>query len=133
MTLHTFKLDREDEISKVVGRNLKRIRMAMGMSQEKLGEKLGCTFQQVQKYEKGTNRIGAPKLLMVSEYTNRPLADFFEGAEVTAEEVPDKPGPHMTNALKMANTFAGLSTQHQAVVRAVMNTLKQQARNETPA
>jgi transcriptional regulator with XRE-family HTH domain len=57
-------------------------RMMVGMSQEKLGEALGLTFQQVQKYEKGTNRISASRLQQISETLNIPLAYFFKGAPV---------------------------------------------------
>jgi len=57
--------------------------MMIGMSQEKLGEALGLTFQQVQKYEKGTNRISASRLQQISETLNIPLAYFFKGAPVS--------------------------------------------------
>jgi transcriptional regulator with XRE-family HTH domain len=54
--------------------------MMLGMSQEKLGDALGLTFQQVQKYEKGTNRIGASRLQQISHSLQVPVAFFFEGA-----------------------------------------------------
>src|SRR4029077_16357925 len=50
------------------------------MSQEKLGEALGLTFQQVQKYEKGTNRIGASRLQQIASVLGVPIEFFFEGA-----------------------------------------------------
>jgi transcriptional regulator with XRE-family HTH domain len=52
----------------------------LGMSQEKLGDALGLTFQQVQKYEKGTNRIGASRLQQISQILQVPVSFFFEGA-----------------------------------------------------
>jgi transcriptional regulator with XRE-family HTH domain len=55
-------------------------RVLIGMSQEKLGERLGLTFQQVQKYEKGTNRIGASRLSQISDILTVPVSYFFEGA-----------------------------------------------------
>jgi transcriptional regulator with XRE-family HTH domain len=55
-------------------------RMMLAMSQEKLGDALGLTFQQVQKYEKGTNRIGASRLQQISHILQVPVAFFFEGA-----------------------------------------------------
>jgi transcriptional regulator with XRE-family HTH domain len=55
-------------------------RMMLAMSQEKLGDALGLTFQQVQKYEKGTNRIGASRLQQISQILQVPVAFFFEGA-----------------------------------------------------
>src|SRR5258708_38529595 len=54
-------------------------RVLLGMSQEKLGEALGLTFQQVQKYEKGTNRIGASRLQQISKALEVPPSFFFDG------------------------------------------------------
>jgi len=54
--------------------------MMLGMSQEKLGEQLGITFQQIQKYEKGTNRIGASRLQHIAAVLNVPVSFFFEDA-----------------------------------------------------
>jgi transcriptional regulator with XRE-family HTH domain len=56
-------------------------RMLIGMSQERLGDLLGLTFQQVQKYEKGVNRIGAGRLFEVSRILNVPIDFFYEGVE----------------------------------------------------
>jgi transcriptional regulator with XRE-family HTH domain len=53
--------------------------MMLGMSQEKLGDALGLTFQQVQKYEKGTNRIGASRLQQIAHILQVPVEFFFEG------------------------------------------------------
>ena len=52
--------------------------MLLGMSQEKLGERLGLTFQQVQKYEKGINRVGASRLFDLSQVLGVPVQFFFE-------------------------------------------------------
>lgn len=54
--------------------------MLSGISQEKLGEALGLTFQQIQKYEKGSNRISASRLQQISRILDVPVAFFFEGA-----------------------------------------------------
>lgn len=69
-------------IDRHVGARVRMRRMMIGMSQERLGEALGLTFQQVQKYEKGTNRISASRLQQISETLNIPLAFFFKGAPV---------------------------------------------------
>ncbi|MDY8107844.1 helix-turn-helix transcriptional regulator [Fulvimarina sp. 2208YS6-2-32] len=66
-----------------VGSRVRLRRTMMGQSQEKLGEALGITFQQVQKYEKGTNRIGASRLQRISEVLNVPVSFFFEDAPST--------------------------------------------------
>jgi len=67
-------------IDRHVGSRVRMRRMMLGMSQEKLGDALGLTFQQVQKYEKGTNRIGASRLQQISHILQVPVAFFFEGA-----------------------------------------------------
>ena len=67
-------------IDKHVGSRVRMRRMMLSMSQEKLGDALGLTFQQVQKYEKGTNRIGASRLQQISLILQVPVSFFFEGA-----------------------------------------------------
>jgi transcriptional regulator with XRE-family HTH domain len=65
---------------KHVGSRVRMRRMMLSMSQEKLGDALGLTFQQVQKYEKGTNRIGASRLQQIAHTLQVPVSFFFEGA-----------------------------------------------------
>jgi transcriptional regulator with XRE-family HTH domain len=72
-------------IDRHVGSRVRMRRMMLSMSQEKLGDALSLTFQQVQKYEKGTNRIGASRLQQISNVLQVPVAFFFDGA-------PDVPG-----------------------------------------
>jgi transcriptional regulator with XRE-family HTH domain len=67
-------------VDKHVGSRVRMRRMMLAMSQEKLGDALGLTFQQVQKYEKGTNRIGASRLQQISHILQVPVEFFFEGA-----------------------------------------------------
>ena len=63
-----------------VGSRVRLRRMLLGMSQERLGESMGLTFQQVQKYEKGVNRIGASRLFQISKILDVPVQFFFEEA-----------------------------------------------------
>jgi transcriptional regulator with XRE-family HTH domain len=79
-------------IDKHVGSRVRMRRMMLGMSQEKLGDALGLTFQQVQKYEKGTNRIGASRLQQISQILQVPVAFFFEGAPVISGEFETSTG-----------------------------------------
>jgi transcriptional regulator with XRE-family HTH domain len=83
-------------IDKHVGSRVRMRRMMLAMSQEKLGDALGLTFQQVQKYEKGTNRIGASRLQQISIILQVPVAFFFEGAPTVhphADGMKDAPSP----------------------------------------
>jgi len=61
-----------------VGNRIRVRRMLLGMSQEKLGDVLGLTFQQVQKYEKGANRVSAARLFQLSKIFNVPMSYFFD-------------------------------------------------------
>jgi len=72
-----------------VGSRVRLRRTMLGMSQEKLGEHLGITFQQIQKYEKGANRIGASRLQEIARVLNTPISFFFEDAPGgTTDEQP---------------------------------------------
>ena len=71
---------RSNPIDQHVGKRVRMRRKMLGMSQGKLGDALGLTFQQVQKYEKGTNRIGASRLQHISSILEVPIPFFFEGA-----------------------------------------------------
>lgn len=66
-----------DPMDRTVGANIRRIRQAKGVSQEKLGASIGVTFQQVQKIEKGLNRIAAGRLYKVSKALGTPVQEFF--------------------------------------------------------
>ncbi|WP_291078592.1 helix-turn-helix transcriptional regulator [Hyphomonas sp.] len=68
-------------IDRVVGQRIRWRRKELKLTQEKLGEQLGLTFQQVQKYEKGVNRISAGRLFELSTVMGVPVTYFFDGAE----------------------------------------------------
>jgi transcriptional regulator with XRE-family HTH domain len=66
-------------IDRKLGQRVRTRRLEIGMSQERLAELLGVTFQQVQKYEKGVNRIAASRLFDISAALDMPVSRFFEG------------------------------------------------------
>ncbi len=68
-----------NEIDRHIGKRVRARRILLGMSQEKLADALGLTFQQVQKYEKGVNRIGASRLLHMAAILDVNIEFFFEG------------------------------------------------------
>jgi transcriptional regulator with XRE-family HTH domain len=85
-----------DPVDRYVGHRVRVRRLLVGVSQERLGDALGVTFQQVQKYEKGANRISASRLQQISEMLGVPVSFFYEGAprteangDDTAVEAPD--------------------------------------------
>ena len=75
-----------------VGGRVRLRRMLMGMSQEKLGEHLGLTFQQVQKYEKGINRVGASRLFDLAQVLGVPIQFFYDQAPITGNGADIQPG-----------------------------------------
>ena len=82
-------------VDRHVGSRVRMRRIMLGMSQEKLGEGLGLTFQQIQKYEKGTNRIGASRIHQISEILQVPVSFLFEGSpgSSSANSFDDAPSP----------------------------------------
>jgi transcriptional regulator with XRE-family HTH domain len=69
-----------DAVDRFIGARVRMRRILVGMSQEKLGEALGITFQQIQKYEKGTNRISVSRLHQIASVLGAPVGMFYEGA-----------------------------------------------------
>jgi len=108
-------------IDKHVGARVRMRRMMLNMSQEKLGDALGLTFQQVQKYEKGTNRIGASRLQQISLILQVPVSFFFEGAPPPPGKsagMTDAPSPSYvtdflatTDGLTLTKAFMRLKSQ----------------------
>jgi transcriptional regulator with XRE-family HTH domain len=78
---------------KHVGARVRMRRLMLGMSQMKLGDAVGLTFQQIQKYEKGTNRISASRLQQISHVLQVPIPFFFEGSPGASGEDAATPAP----------------------------------------
>jgi transcriptional regulator with XRE-family HTH domain len=86
-----------------VGKRIRMRRLMADMSQEKLGAALGITFQQVQKYEKGTNRVSASKLQLMANILKVPVSFFFEGGP-TADNGKKTSSPDFTFAELLSTT-----------------------------
>jgi transcriptional regulator with XRE-family HTH domain len=115
-------------VNESVGRRIKMIRVTNGHSQETLGRVLGLTFQQVQKYERGSNKISADKLYRVAQHYHVELEYFFQdlepGAVQTAEQAETgKQGraPHERRRLEIGREARRLSPR---VLRAVLNVMR---------
>jgi transcriptional regulator with XRE-family HTH domain len=127
-------------IDKHVGSRVRMRRMMLSMSQEKLGDALGLTFQQVQKYEKGTNRIGASRLQQISHILQVPVAFFFEGAPHTpgsgrSEGMGEAPSPayvsdFLATSDGLALTKAFMRISDSKLRRRIVDLVEQIAANE---
>lgn len=96
------------KMDKIVGRNIRVHRLIRGLTQEGLGEKLGVTFQQIQKYEKGTNRVGSGRLFQIAALLEVPVTAFFEGGETPAAMKSSSPFDLLADpaALRLVQAFA---------------------------
>jgi transcriptional regulator with XRE-family HTH domain len=105
-------------VDRKLGQRVRARRLEIGMSQERLAELLGVTFQQVQKYEKGVNRIAASRLFDISAALDVPVARFFEGlvggrVEGVADESKDYVGDALATpeGAQLISLFASIKSQ----------------------
>ncbi len=96
-----------------VGRRIRLQRMSAGMSQTELANEIGVTFQQVQKYEKGANRVGAGRLTQIANALRLPVSAFFEGAgEPTSSKARSAASPvellTQPNALRLLQAYSAI-------------------------
>lgn len=103
-----------------VGRRVRAARLAHRISQEKLAEAVGVSFQQIQKYEKGVNRIGTGRLHAIAKLLQLPVTYFFEGVEKTQSKVSRDSMSAITEALSTSEGVRialALSRIHDAEMR----------------
>ena len=131
---------RPNPIDVHVGSRIRLRRNMIAMSQEKLGERLGITFQQIQKYEKGTNRVGASRLQAISAILNVPVEYFFQDApredgqpngfseDAAAPLVPD----FLSSAESMQLSRAFMKISDPKVRRKIIDLIKTLADDSEP-
>jgi transcriptional regulator with XRE-family HTH domain len=73
-----------DSVDGIVGRNIRIYRLQKDLTQTELAKELGLTFQQIQKYEKGTNRVGSGRLLKIATFLGVPVTALFKGSDEMA-------------------------------------------------
>ena len=95
-------------IDKHVGSRVRMRRLMLGMSQGKLADGLGLTFQQVQKYEKGANRIGASRLQHLANILQVPVPFFFEGLPTVEDQKSRAGSPSHSDVFEFLATIDGV-------------------------
>ena len=114
-----------EDIDRIVGQNIRIFRTVKRMSQTGLGEAVGVTFQQIQKYENGTNRVGSSRLAKIAAALQVPVARLFDEAMPTADGPLNVPRvaellatPH---AIPLLEAFAKISEEstRRAIARLV--------------
>ena len=121
-------------IDRKIGQRVRSRRLEIGMSQERLAELLGITFQQVQKYEKGVNRIAASRLFDISAALQQPVARFYEGLSSRAAGVAESRQNYIDDALatpegaQLMSVFASIRSQRvRRKVLELVRTLAEEA------
>ena len=118
-----------------VGDRIRMRRKMQGMTQEKLADALGLTFQQVQKYEKGTNRIGAGRLQHIASIQQVPISFFFEGAPGLShvlDESSDYVSDFLATPEGLALTKAYKRIENAKLRRSIVALVKQMAGDDEP-
>jgi transcriptional regulator with XRE-family HTH domain len=118
-----------------VGNRVRMRRKMQGMTQEKLGQALGLTFQQVQKYEKGTNRIGASRLQHIASIQQVPIFFFFEdapGPSSILDEPCDYVSAFLATSDGLALTKAYMQIENANLRRSIVALVKQIAGEDKP-
>ena len=118
---------RANPIDAHVGSRVRLRRMLLGMSQERLGEQLGLTFQQVQKYEKGVNRIGASRLFELAQILGVPVQFFYDG-DGKAREVESLLFLDSAFSLRLLRAYSKI--KDQTVQRQLVSLMESIAANE---
>jgi transcriptional regulator with XRE-family HTH domain len=118
-----------------VGKRVRMRRLMLGMTQANLGNALGLTFQQVQKYEKGTNRIGGSRLQHISQILQVPAAFFFEGAPHARVRHHDAPSlqyisDYLATSDGLQLTKAFMQIPNAKLRRSIVNLVEQIAASE---
>jgi transcriptional regulator with XRE-family HTH domain len=119
-----------------VGNRVRIRRMLIGMSQEKLGDLLGLTFQQVQKYEKGINRIGAGRLFEIARILDVPIDFFYDGVGTLSDGLGEVRAPVMefvSSAEGLQLSLAFMKIRDPKVRKRVLDLVKSLGEEEEAA
>lgn len=118
-----------DPIDKYVGSRVRMRRLMLGMSQSKLADAIGLTFQQVQKYEKGTNRMGSSRLQQVANVLKVPVTFLFEGTPSQSKLDGKAPSPayvseFLSTSDGLALTKAFMQIKNAKLRRSIVNVVE---------
>src|ERR1700693_4984138 len=104
-----------------VSRRIRERRVMLGLTQQQLAEKIGVTYQQAHKYERGINRVSAGRLYEIGRLLNVPVTSFYEGL---GEEAPRPVAPHQRMLLEIARNFAEIKNEkHQEAISQIARVL----------
>ena len=115
----------EDNFNKHLGNKLKLRRLALGLTQTKVAQAINVTFQQIQKYEKGTNGVSSNRLMQLSKFLKVPIIYFFEDFKEFKDVSSGEDSNDDLNYSFLSRTFASLSRiQKDKILQILNNTSK---------
>jgi len=110
----------EGNFNKHLGSKLRLRRLALGLTQTKVAQAINVTFQQIQKYEKGTNGISSLRIMQLANFLKVPVVYFFEDYHVYEDENKNKPVSEDLNYSFLAKLFSNLSDQQKDKILQVL-------------
>lgn len=110
-------------IDAIVGKNVRDKRVLRGMSQEQLAQTVGVTFQQLQKYERGDNRISASRLVELAKSLSVPVAELFDGVAEEKKEIETRNLAEMRRQHKVVEQYALLPDDVQKSLAVLVNAI----------
>ena len=112
-----------EEIDKVIGGRIYSLRLAKGLSRQQLSKLIGVTHQQLQKYEKGSNRISVGRLVLISKALDKNVSYFYEGVE-SSSNCEELITHHQRMCIEVSRNFMKIeSTEHQNAVNTLVKSL----------
>jgi transcriptional regulator with XRE-family HTH domain len=108
-----------------IGQKIYSLRLAMGMSRQELGDQIGVTHQQCQKYEKGTNRVSAGRLALIAKVLNKPIDYFYADINKDVESVITH---HQRMCIELSRNFMKIKN---SIYQDAVNTLVKTLANDT--
>ena len=113
----------EENFNIHLGKKLRMRRLSLGLTQTKVAQAINVTFQQIQKYEKGTNGVSSSRLMQLSEFLKVPITYFYEDYKDFKEIKLDNSDSDDLNYSFLTKTFASLSrTQREKILQVLRNT-----------
>ena len=111
----------EDNFNKHLGNKLKIRRLALGLTQTKVAKAINVTFQQIQKYEKGTNGVSSNRLMQLSQFLKVPIIYFFEDFKEFKDISSSENGNDDLNYSFLSRTFSSLSPMQKDKILQILN------------
>ena len=110
------------QIDKIIGDKIYHLRLGKGLSREELAKVIGVTHQQLQKYERGVNRLSVGRMVLIAKALKKPIAYFYEGINEETEE--QTPTQHQRMCMEVSRNFMKIrSAEYQAALNTLIRSL----------